>query len=220
MLDIEVITAPADAATDILSVDELLRHMRMRNAPQETRDELEAIIEDVVGTLDGAAGNLNSTLRPMVRRRYLRKFPDKRADNGVVIAARKGIIQLPFPPLMEVIAVTIEDGDSPSTHVDDADYVVRRGEANQIGEIEPYDVWPSVTEGPRAVSITYQAGYTTYPPALRRMVKILSAHAFENPEATINEPRQMMINRKVEYAMDDLRAILRVPLAYGGWDED
>jgi hypothetical protein len=65
--------------------------------------------------------------------------------------------------------------------------------------------------------VTYKAGYTSYPPNIKRYVKILAAHIMENPEATILEPRQMQINRKVEFGVESLRAALRIPVSYDDW---
>src|SRR3546814_531429 len=140
---------------------------------------------------------------PCTVNRYLNGFP-----------SRGKPIFLPYPNLIDVDAVTIEDGSSPVNNLATSAYTVSK---TLIGEIYAVGDWPLVTTGPRAVSVTYQAGYTEYSPKLKRLVKILAAHFLENPEASVMEPRQMQINRKVEFGVDALRAALRIPISYDDW---
>jgi uncharacterized phiE125 gp8 family phage protein len=211
MLDLELVEPPTDAATDIVSIAEMKRHLRI--SPSNTSHDLQIadILAEVVDKLDGRGGELNRSLRPCTWRRYLPKFPRYPWKT----------IQLPYPPLLEVLDVTYESGDSPTSILSGADYIVRKaGGDGVVGEIELLSgrSWPTFPDHPRGVAITYRAGYEAYPPKLKRMVKILAAHYFENPEATINEPRMMMINRVTSFGMEDLRAALRVPVAYDDWE--
>lgn len=131
-------------------------------------------------------------------------------------AGRQAVIQLPFPPLMEVMEVAIGD-DSPIETVDPSDYVVRTGTI--VGEIEAKSFWPEVTPQARAVSVTYRAGYEAYPPALKRLIKFMAAHQIENTEATVLEQNKTLIDRRVLFAKDDLVKLLRVPSGYDDWND-
>lgn len=206
MLDIEVETDPTETGVDVVSVAELARHIhlspRLRANTDWTANMTDAINE-TVDKLHGLDGELNRTILPCTWKLYLTQFP------------KRGPIYLPYPNLISVDAITIEDGSSPANVVDDSDYVVK---SCLVPEIYPTSTWPTVTFAPRAISITYQAGYETYPLKLKRLVKILAAHYLENPEATINEPRQMQINRKVEFGVESLRAALTVPVSYDDWN--
>ena len=215
MLDLEVVTGPEDDGTAILSVADFKRHLRILH--NKLDDELEDIIVEAAAKLHGADGELNRTVFPMIWRRYLRRFPDKLDVNGNIVAIGQGAIELPLPPLIDVTAVTIEDGSDPANVVDASNYVVMKG---YVGRIEPVAgfTWPTVTEGPRAVSITFLAGYDAYPANLRRMLKILAAHNYENPVATTNEPRVIQVNRSVVFALEDLRSQLAVPINFVDWD--
>lgn len=219
MLDVVTIIPSDKTGVDIVTLDEMRRHLRLRPSNHALDPEIIELLDEVADKLHGQAGELNRTIFPTRLRRYMDRFPDLKTDAGAVVASLKGPILLPFPPLIGDVVLAIEDGDSPTTEVDPDTYVVKDGML--VPEIWPKAgvTWPSVTTGPRAVSVSYTAGYSTIPPKLKRMVKILAAHYLENPEGTINEPRQMMINRRVEFGMDDLRAALKVGNSLVDWDD-
>lgn len=208
MLDIEVVEAPTQTALDIVSVDDMARHMRLSSrvaANADWRLRMATAIEEVVDDLDCIGGKLNRTILPRTLRRYLRGFPKR-------TCAGPGFISLPFPPYIEMVAITIEDGSSPPNIMPPANYIVSGG---LITEIHAGSAgWPFINDSVRGLSVTYKAGYTTYPPKLKQLIRILAAHNLENPEASINEPRQMAINRKVDFGVDWLMANLRVPVSY------
>lgn len=213
MLDIEVLTAPTDDALDILSVADLKKRLRLSATNTALDDIIEEAIKSTVASLHGIGGMLNRTLMPTTYIRYFSSFP------GYDVDGKRIPILLPYPPLISVGAVTIEDGSSPENTVSTADYVVKTG--TLVGEIHlrSGSSWPTYTSGPRALSVTYRAGYSTYPDDLRRLIGLISSHDVENPEATINEIRQMAVNRKIEYGVEFLTNILRVPLDEGDWNE-
>lgn len=203
MLDIEITTAPTATALDIVSLNELASHLRLSprlraNADMQLR--MTAALKEAVDSLHGFDGILNRMVMPCTVTRYLTKFP-----------ANDKPIYLPYPDLIELDSITIM---ATSTVVDDVDYVVKKP---LVPEIWIKDSWPTVNAAPRAIAIQYQAGYTAYPEKLKRLVKIMAAHSLENVEATINEPRQMAINRRVEFGHDYLVAQLRVPVSYDDW---
>lgn len=218
MLDIEIVTPPEQDGTDILSVADLKKRLRITHSRLD--DVLEDAIIEAADKLHGPDGELRRTLFPTTYRRYLRKFPDLKDSRDKVVSVGRGIIQLPYPNLISVDAITIEDGSSPDNVVDDSLYTVRTG--TLVGEIELNvgSSWPEYDEGPRAISILYRAGYVEYPPKLKRMVAILAGHYFLNSSATINEPRVLMLNRQTEFGMTDLRRALQVPLSHDDWNED
>lgn len=204
MLDIEVVDEPdADAALDIVSVAQMKRHLRITHTQLD--DVIEDAIRDAVEVFDFRDGVLNRTVLPRTIRRYLRDYP---AGD----CSEKRAILLPYPPVVDVVSVTTMDG---AVVVDPGTYKVT---GDLVPRVIPNDYWPEIDSGTRAVAIEYQAGYVTPPRSLIRMVKILAAHFIENPEATINEPRQMMINRKVEFGIDFDLARLRIPVSYDDWE--
>ena len=210
MLDIEVVTKATASALDIVSVDDLARHMRLspRLAANATwRANIEDAIKEVVDDLDFPGGKLNRCILPRTLKRYMNNLPGRK--KGI-----EGFISLPFPPFISVEAITIE-GDAPVI-VGSSQYKVVSG--GLICEIYAGNSgWPDHSAATRGVSITYKAGYTEYPPKLKKLVKIMAAHSLENIEATINEPRQMAVNRQVDYGVEYLMATLRVPVSYDDW---
>lgn len=209
MLDIEIIEEPSALATDVVSVAEMKRHIGGITSVHDTL--ISEIIEDAVDKLGGFGGELNRTILPTTYKRYLDCFP------GLDECLKPKPILIPYSPLISVTAITIEDGSSPDNEMDSDDYIVRKGML--VPEIHPVDAWPIVTTAPRAVSVTYRCGYAEYPKALKRMVKFLAAHYFENREATILEQGKTLIDRRTLFAMDDLRAALRIPVSYDDWNE-
>lgn len=218
MLDIEVVVDPTDVGTDILPVADLKKRLRITHSRLD--DVIEDAINEAADKLHGPDGELRRTLFPTTYKRWLSKFPDKKNDRGEVCEVGRGVIPLPYPELISVVEIAIEDGSSPTTAVDPTTYVVRTGTI--VGEIElkTDESWPDYDEGPRVISITYEAGYLVYPPKLKRMVAILAGHYFLNSSATINEPRVLLLNRQTEFGMADLRRALQVPLSHDDWNED
>lgn len=219
MLDIEIAVPPVHTGLDIITVAELKQRLHITSDHHDSA--LSDAILEAADKIHGIDGELNRTVFPTTYKRYLSRFPDKLDSRGVVCQVGRGIIPLPYPKLVRVVEIAIEDGSSPTDAVDSSLYVVRTGTI--VGEIElkADSDWPDIDAGPRAVSITYEAGYVDgYPPKIKKYVAMLAAHYFRNNSATILEPRQIQINRKVEFGIADLRRALTVPHDYSDWGEN
>jgi len=203
MLDLDLVEEPTHTGIDIVGVAEMKRHLRVSNSKMD--DIVTSAINDAADMLHGVDGKLNRTVFPTTWRRYYSSWP------------ASGIMRLPYPPLIEVMGVTFGGGSPPDSLTEGVDYTVRT--VNMIPEIVLLRTPPQVPAGPRAIAVTYRAGYVTYPLKVKRAVKFLAAHFFENAEATINEPRQMAVNRKVEFGLDWIFADLKVPNSYDQWDD-
>lgn len=216
MLDLEIIDAGSLDGTDIVGLPEMKRHLRIKGTQSDA--DITACIIEAADKMHGRDGELNRTIFPTTYRMYLSNYPDLVV--GTRIYSRAGIIRLPYPPLIAVTSINTEDGASPPTAVDAATYVVKTGTLVPEIHLKAGETWPQIDRTPRAASITFTAGYadSAYPPKLKRLIKIMAAHYFENIEATINEPRQMMVNRQISFGVQDLRAALRIPLSYENWD--
>jgi len=207
MLDLVEVTAPTKTGIDVVAVEEFASHLRLSPTLRTNAvwiANMTAAINEAVDSIDARRGTLNRTILPRTWKRSLDRFPKSGCP-----------ILLPFPDLISVEAITIEDGSSP---VNDLDLSAYRVKPALVPEIYPTSTWPDVATGVR-ISITYKAGFTEFPPMLKRLVKILAAHYMENPEATINEPRQMAVNRKVDFGVDDITQQLRIPVSYDDWGE-
>lgn len=206
MLDLELVEDTTAAATDVVSLVEFKRHMRMPISDGPLDEDLVASIEAAVDTIDGYGGSLNRTVRPRMWCRYLPGFP------------RSGLIELPYPPLQSVVSVNYMSGaDDPQQTIEPDAIIVRKD--GMVGSIEFVGgvYWPTTYRHRRGVAITFIAGYETYPPMIKRLVKILAADFFENKEATILDRRISLVSRQIEYGVDFLHNQLRVPVAYDEW---
>lgn len=217
MLDLEIVSPAVESGLDIVSVDELKRRLRLSNS--SLNDVVADAIIEAGDAFHGMSGELRRSIFPTTYKRWLTRFPDLRDDRGRVIATGRGVIPLPLPPLLRVVEIVIEDGSSPADSVDPSLYVVRTG--TLVGEIElkAGSSWPDYAEGPRAISITYEAGYTAYPATLKRAVAIKAAHNFLNSSATINDPRVLKINREIQFGLDDFRKQFAIPHDHSDWGE-
>lgn len=218
MLDLELISQSGDAL-DVVSLEEMKKHLRIDNTKQD--DEIEAAIEEAVGALHGRDGDLNRTILPCTWIRWLPGFPQAiRRPYGQSVYPRR--IYLPYPPVTRVVSIFYEDanGSSPAPELDATKYVARTH--NLVGEVEllPNANWPTAANSPRAVGIMYEAGYTKFPPILKRLVKILAADFVENKEASINERMQSLTSRKISYGVEYCMSKLRVPVALDDWEND
>lgn len=207
MLDLEIVIPPEYGdALYVVTLAEMKTHLRIVH--NKLDDVITAAIIDAVDILGGVGGILNRTILPTRYRRYLSNFPAP--VNGV----RQPIL-LPYAPVFGVESITV--GSDPA--LAPSGYVWNN--INMIGQISYNTAWPLVTSGNRAIAVEYDAGFSAtgddYPPTLKRFVKLLAAHYVENGEGTINEPRQMMINRAIEFGFKQLTASLRVPVSYDDW---
>lgn len=205
MLDIEEAEAPVHTGLNIVSLAEMRTHLNMQPTVTALDAVITAAIKEAADKLHGINGELNRTIFPMTWRRYLKRFPESR------------IIQLPYPPLVAVTSITYETGDSPSPTLDPALYTVRYGGLVGEIELEPGNYWPKTDRVNRAVTVTFTAGYSTYPEKLKRMVKTLAAHYINYEAATVDDLRQSY-NRKVEFGHEASLAALRVSASYDDWE--
>lgn len=209
MLDVETVTPPTENGLNIVSLAEMKKHMRISHSALD--DQITDAILEAADACHGRDGILNRTVFPMRLVRYLEDFPNRNCKGP-------RIVELPYPPLRSVAGITYDDGGSPLAEVDGDDYIVRADQLVGSVEFTGGFSYPQIVEGSRALGIVYDAGYEEYPRDLKRLIKILAAHAIENPEATINEPRQMAINRMVNLGYSWLLTRLKVPNSLDGWD--
>lgn len=213
-LDLEILVEPTQNGLDIVTVAEMKRHLRVSAANTSRDGEIGDAILEAADSFHGQNGRLNRTVFPTTWKRYLRSWPYY--ASGVY----SPVIELPYPPAVEILSVQYTDSESgsPITDLDPIIYeVVKNGPIHCVRLI-PYNQWPSgLSTSPRAIAVTWTAGYTTYPRQLKRAVKMLAAHYLMNQEATIVDRNQNQLSRKVEFGLDDLIGALRVPVAMGGW---
>lgn len=207
MLDIEIVTRPGiQDWRAIVDRDEFKLHIRMLS------DSLDPELEQALKSAIDYCSILNRSLLPTEYKRYLTEFPST------------GIIRLPYPPLRQVQSLKYLDGNSATQTLSSTKYIIRN-DGSGPAEIEfiDKDSLPDTATHPRALTVSFTAGYGSeagqvpVPHNLKRLVKLLSAHFIENPEATINDARHNAFSRKIEFGADELIKSLRIMPEYGDW---
>jgi uncharacterized phiE125 gp8 family phage protein len=95
------------------------------------------------------------------------------------------VITLPRPKLREVVSITYVSLSGAVVTLDPADYVVDAD--SQPGLIYPAygKCFPQTRCQPNAVTIRWEAGYDSIPPATESAILLLVGHLFENREGVI-----------------------------------
>lgn len=102
------------------------------------------------------------------------------------LPAFPAILRLPKPPLQSVTTVGYTDSAGVVQILAGAAYRVATSVIPAY--LEPVDAWPTITEGPGAVQVTYVAGFGTpqqVPSPYKAMLLLLIADMYEHREAAI-----------------------------------
>lgn len=210
-MDIEVVSYPgATAWQQIITLTGLKMTTHILHSALDT--EIERCARAAVSFFDGPNGVLNRSVLPYTWRMYRPGWPCN------------GVMRLPFPPVRTVTSVKYRDSAGAEQTLASSAYVVRKPPAvpAEIVAISPNDL-PGIEEHPRAVTIEFTAGYGTaageepVPDVLKQGVSFMAGHYLENPEATINEPRLILINRQVDLGVQHVIALLRVQYDRRDW---
>lgn len=194
-MDIAVVTPVTGSAWEtVVSVSDLRLHRMLLNSDADEDARMEAAIRDAMDVLDGPQGELRRSVLPVTYDLYLSAFPASR------------MIEIPLPPLQSVESLKYLDTASATQTLGSSKYVVRSGDALAPGSVELLGTedWPAIADHPRAVTIRFTAGYETVPQGLKRATKLLAAHYMENIEATANDPRISIVNRKITFGLEHL----------------
>lgn len=195
MLDLVRTAAPVQTP---VSVDEAKRHLRIEIGDASEDDYVADAIAGAVAYLDGYDGILGKSILTQTWKLHLPSFevgpgdPIWRHPVWRLRRHARGIV-LPAPPLRSVAEVAYVDANGvPQTLAEGDDYQVLDGRVSEI-QPAPFGCWPCVQcENPRAVSITYTAGYADDGPGLaiaannlRRAILLLVGHFYANREAVV-----------------------------------
>jgi uncharacterized phiE125 gp8 family phage protein len=154
---LHLITAPTDKVVTLAEAK-----LQLRLTDTKFDDFVEATIAAVVAQIDPAGGGwLGRALCPQVWELRLDCF--------------HSAIELPYPPLMEIVSVTYDDADGVAqTLAVDTGYRLFGGGKAKSYLVPPYNgSWPSsVRCAPESVRIQYKAGYAkaNMPPQIKQSV--------------------------------------------------
>ena len=150
-----------------VSLDEIKRHLRIDH--DDDNDLLLELNATATAELDGYDGVLGRCLGAQTWVLHLPCFP-------------RGRLQLPLPPLIDVVSIEYVDTDGVSRTVSAADYVVLDGAIAAV-DLASGKSWASTARQARAVSITFIAGYDPAPEPIKAAIKLMVGDLYANPEA-------------------------------------
>ncbi len=130
---------------------------------------IEALIRAATDYLEGPTGILARALQPQSWTLYLPAFPAYE-------------MRLPLSPLISVSEISYVDPGGSEIVVDLGDYQILDGARSAIVPAHG-NVWPSSRCQPRAVSVTFEVGYASIPPAIKSALLLMVGDLYANREA-------------------------------------
>ena len=162
-MGLTLVTAPANQP---VTLDEAKAHLRVDFTDDD--DMIEALIEAASGWVDGPNGFLGRALIDQTWDLYLDHFPcgphrhQAFAYHHGHRRHRHDAIEIPLPPLIEVLGVYYLDTTGNEQLLDESLYTVDpTSETNQPGRIIPAGTsrWPQTSCDANSVRIRFRAGY-------------------------------------------------------------
>ena len=165
-----LVTAPA---TDPITLAETKGWCRVDF--DDDNQTLTNLIRTAVKRLDGPYGLLGRALITQTWEQVLDAFPS-------------GIIDVPLPPLQQVVSIKYDDENGDEQTLATSAYTVDT--ASDPGRIEPSDDgWPATLDRIAAVRIRFIAGFgddvTDLPEPLRTAIMMHVGHLFEHRESVM-----------------------------------
>jgi uncharacterized phiE125 gp8 family phage protein len=167
-----MLTLVTPPGTDPVTLAEVKSWLRVDFTHDDS--DIASLITAAIQKLDGPFGRLGRALITQTWELVLDSFP----------AAE---IQIPLPPLIEVISVKYDDGSGYEQTISPDQYFVDN--VSQPGWIVPNSSspWPQTLNAINSVRIRFRAGYgnnaTDVPEPLRMAMKMHIAHLYENRES-------------------------------------
>jgi uncharacterized phiE125 gp8 family phage protein len=165
----KLITAPA---AEPVTLAEAKTHLRVDHDAED--EEIESLITDARQDLE------QGTWRALMTQTWELSLPGWPED---------GRIELPYPPLQSVTWVKYTDDEGVTTTVDSSLYVVDTYAEPGVVMPKAGESWPSFSPAAaNPIVVRYVAGYgdaEDVPSLLKRAMKLLIGHWYENREATV-----------------------------------
>jgi uncharacterized phiE125 gp8 family phage protein len=177
-MGLKLVTAPAEQPITLAQAKQQCR------ATEFTDDDdlIQLFIDASVDFADGPSGFLGRALIDQTWDYYLDEFP------------ASGLIQIPLPPLIEVVGLFYRDGDGNEQEWTSTNYVVdQSGNPGNISLASGVS-WPTPIDESEAVRIRFRAGYLdqsdspaveSVPGAIKAALLIHVADLYANRESAI-----------------------------------
>ncbi|WP_027949866.1 head-tail connector protein [Haliea salexigens] len=152
-----------------VTVSECKRDLRIFD--QSSDPHIAEIIKEVVDYLDGPDGAIGRALVTQEWALSMRDFYT--------------VIDVPLTPVQSIESISYFDTENATQSFDVASYFLHSDNDQAHIELVPGASMPGVYDRPDAVSIVFKAGYgdtaQDVPASIRRAMRILVAHWFDNP---------------------------------------
>jgi uncharacterized phiE125 gp8 family phage protein len=152
-MGLKLVTAPS---SNVVTLDEAKAHLREDSDDFDL--QITAFIYAATQFVDGPTGFLGRALIDQTWDYYLDAFPC-RHDFSFPVSGRRNFIEIPLPPLIEVLGVFYVDASGNEQQFSASSYIV--DDASQPARIilKSSASWPSIAEQANAVRIRFRAGY-------------------------------------------------------------
>lgn len=180
-------------ATDVvISRDDAKAHLRVDFTDDDNL--IDALIDAVVSYVEGPRGYLARALADQTWDYFLDRFPARNWHRSVY---QHGLshqeIEIPLPPLIEVLGVFYRDSAGAEQQFDAASYLVDTASEPARICLASGKCWPSICEGLNAVRIRFRAGYLdngspqqfALPSAIKAALLLYIGTLYENRSETI-----------------------------------
>lgn len=200
------LVTPHDYENDpIVSLEEMKEHLRVDFDDED--DLIEGLTLAVTDYLDGAAGHTQRALLDQTWDLKLSSFP-------------AGPIEIPLPPLIEVLSISYSDSDGVAQTFDLDNVAITGTGGTRKAKIylSSGSSWPTVETGnPEPVVVRFRAGHldasvsppaNTVPRNVVQAIKLSVANFYENRESNV-------VGTVVSKLPDSVDMLLRGFLVYG-----
>lgn len=189
LLDLVLTQAPG---VPPLALDDVKQHLRVDFDDDDP--QIQAYIDAIVGQIDGFTGFLGRCLVEQQWCWYFERFP--RLGDAPVGGSRDWReLALPLSPLIAVDSVAYTDPNGNAQALDMTTVVVRTGPRASIS-LRQGQFWPQTSGDPRAVALTFRAGYAAkgsaegpvpgdVPAGIRAAMKLMIGDLYENRQAVV-----------------------------------
>ncbi|MFZ0267768.1 head-tail connector protein [Caulobacter sp.] len=164
------------APVPLVTLDQAKAHLNVLH--DEDDQKIEDLIEACVDQLDGYSGETGLTLVEQTWELHLTRFPAGR------------VLALPLQPLISVESITFKDPDGVTQTFNLDQVTVRPGLKADI-TLKSGASWAATACDPRAVTITFKAGYgapADAPAAYRLAVLVMLTANYHSPEGAVSMP--------------------------------
>lgn len=153
---LKLVAAPANYP---VTLDQAKAHLRVDFADDD--DLISSLIDTATTYCDGPKGFLGRALISQTWDLYLDEFPCRHGESffrrGRINRFHHSRIEIPLPPLIDVVGVFYLDGSGEEQELDASKYIV--DDKGEQGMIFPVIGWPIAQCVPNAVRVRFTAGY-------------------------------------------------------------